>query len=110
MWVVVEINKKQYLVEKGESFLVERLKKEEKKEVTFKNVLLYADGNEVKIGNPYLRDVEVKGEVLGEEKGEKIIIYKFKRRKKYRKKQGHRQIYTRLKIIDIITSTKDSKK
>jgi large subunit ribosomal protein L21 len=109
MWAVVEINKKQYLVEKGKVYLVERLK-EEKKEIIFENVLLYVDNNKVKIGNPYLKDVKVKAEILGEEKGEKIIVYKFKRRKKYRKKQGHRQIYTRLKITEISSSFKDSKK
>jgi large subunit ribosomal protein L21 len=104
MWTVVEISKKQYIAKKGDVLEVERLKGEG--EITLDKVLLLADGENVSIGTPYLSNVEVKAEVKEEKKGKKIRVFKFKRRKKYQKEQGHRQIYTLLKISDIITSKK----
>ena len=111
MWAVVEINKKQYLVNKKDTLEVERLK-EKKGELLLDKVLVLADKKKVSIGTPYLKNVKVKALILGEKKGKKVIIYKYKRRKKYRKKQGHRQIYTCLKISDISTSatTRPAKK
>ena len=102
MWAVVEIAKKQYLVKKGETIEVQRLKVKDK-DVVFDSVLLVADDKKVSVGSPYVSKAKVKATVQEEKKGEKVTVYKFKRRKKYRKKQGHRQVYTRLKISDIIT-------
>ncbi|MFH1771827.1 MAG: 50S ribosomal protein L21 [Candidatus Omnitrophota bacterium] len=106
MWAVVEIGKKQYLVEKGMSIQVEKLKVEEgQKEVVFDRVLLLTDGKKnIKIGTPYVEEAKVTAKFEGEKKGKKVIVYKYKRRKKYRKKQGHRQNYTLLKISKITAS------
>ncbi len=104
MWAVVEISKKQYLVNKGDLLEVERLKEKENK-VQFDKVLLLADKKTVKIGNPYVKGAVVKADVQEEKKGKKVVIYKYKRRKKYRRKQGHRQIHTPLKITSITTTS-----
>ncbi len=100
MWAVVEINKKQYKVSKGDVIPVDRLKVTGK--IDFERVLLLCDGDNVEVGRPYLDGVSVKAEVLEEKKGEKKIVYKVKRRKKYRRKKGHRQIFTLLKIFSIV--------
>ncbi|UCG35668.1 MAG: 50S ribosomal protein L21 [Candidatus Omnitrophota bacterium] len=104
MWAVVEIGKKQYLVNKGDLLEVERLKGQKGK-VQFDKVLLLADKKNIKVGSPYIKDALVKAEIQEEKKGKKVTIYKYKRRKKYRKKQGHRQIYTPLKITSITTTS-----
>ncbi|MCM8832091.1 MAG: 50S ribosomal protein L21 [Candidatus Omnitrophica bacterium] len=101
MWAVVEISKKQYLVKEGDSLEVERLKQKEG-EITFENVLLLASDDKVSIGTPYVTGAKVIAEIKGEKKGEKIISYKYRRRKKSRWKKGHRQIYTCLLINKII--------
>ena len=100
MWAVVEIKNKQYIVNEGDTIRVEKLKAKEKA-ISFGEVLLVADGEDVAVGTPYVKNARVKAEVLGEEKGDKVLVYKVKRRKKYRKKQGHRQVYTLLKISNI---------
>lgn len=104
MWVVVEIGKKQYLAKKGDLLKVQRLKAEG--EIVLDKVLLLVDEQEVSVGAPYLSNVKVKAEIIGEKKGDKVRVYKFRRRKKYQKEQGHRQIYTHLKISDITASKK----
>lgn len=101
MWAVVEIAKKQYIVNKGDLIKVEKLKTEGE-DVVFDKILLLVKDEGVNIGTPYLNNVQVKANVQGENKGRKVIVYKCKRRKKYRKTQGHRQTYTLLKISDII--------
>ncbi len=107
MLAVVEIGKKQYLVKKGDLLLVQRLKEKEGK-IAFDKVLLLSDEKKTKIGTPYLDKARVEAEIQGEKKAKKVIIYKVKRRKKYRKKQGHRQIHTTLKIIRIVASSSQS--
>ncbi|MFH1504698.1 MAG: 50S ribosomal protein L21 [Candidatus Omnitrophota bacterium] len=104
MLAVVEISKKQYLVQEGDSLQIERLKEKEGK-IIFDKVLLLADDKKVNVGNPYVEKATVEALVEGEKKDKKIIVYKFKRRKKYRKKQGHRQIHTNLKIVRISVSS-----
>ena len=99
MWAVVEIGRKQYKVKEGDILEVERIK--EKDSLTLDKVLLLCRDESVEVGTPYLKKVQVKADILGEEKGDKTIVYKYKRRKKYRKKSGHRQIFTRLKISKI---------
>ncbi|RKY40766.1 MAG: 50S ribosomal protein L21 [Candidatus Omnitrophota bacterium] len=100
MWAIVEIGGKQYKVKEGDILEVERMK--ENSPLLLDKVLLLSSNGEIKIGHPYLEKVKIKAEILGEKKGEKIIVYKYKRRKKYRRKRGHRQIYTRLKILEIL--------
>ncbi|MDD3296952.1 MAG: 50S ribosomal protein L21 [Candidatus Omnitrophica bacterium] len=107
MLAVVEIGKKQYLVNKGDTLKVQRLKEKEGK-IAFDKVLILADDKKVKIGTPYIEKAKVEAEVLGEQKSKKVIVYKYNRRKKYRKKQGHRQIYTTLKITRVVASASSS--
>ncbi|MFH1875683.1 MAG: 50S ribosomal protein L21 [Candidatus Omnitrophota bacterium] len=99
MWAIVEISNKQYLIKEGESLKVERLKQEG--EITLDKVLLVADEGTVTIGNPYINKAKVTATITGEAKGEKIISYKYRRRKKSRWKKGHRQIYTLLTVSRI---------
>lgn len=104
MWVVVEISKKQYIAKKDSILEVERLREEGS--IVLDKVLLLADDKNISVGTPYLDNVKVKAEVKEEKKARKVRVFKFKRRKKYQKEQGHRQIKTLLKISDIVTSQK----
>lgn len=101
MWAIVEIAKKQYFVEKDSSLEVERLSQKEGG-IIFDKVLLVADAKTVLVGSPYVNQAKVKAEIIGEEKGDKVISFTYRRRKRSRRIKGHRQIYTRLKISDII--------
>jgi len=107
MIAVVEIGKKQYIVQKDDILKVQRIKSEDKK-IVFDKVLLLSDDKKTKVGTPYLEKSRVEAEIQDESKDKKIIVYKWKRRKKYRKTQGHRQIFTTLKINRIIASSSQS--
>ncbi len=100
MLAIVEIAKKQYLVKKGDQIKVERLK-EKKGKISFDKVLLLSDDKKTEVGAPYVEKAHVEAEIQGEAKAKKVVIFKAKRRKKYRRKQGHRQIYTNLAITRI---------
>ncbi len=107
MWAIVEIGKKQYKVEKDDSISVERLSipdGEEGSKVILDKVLLLYKNENVRIGTPYVENAKVEASILGEGKTKKVVVYKYKRREKYRRKQGHRQILTRLKISNIVES------
>ncbi|NQT06518.1 MAG: 50S ribosomal protein L21 [Candidatus Omnitrophica bacterium] len=101
MYVIVETGSKQYRISKNDVFEVEKLDKASGKDVKLDKVLLYADGKDVEIGKPYLKNIKVNCEVLGDFRGKKSISFKKKRRKGYQKKIGHRQTYTKLKVKDI---------
>jgi large subunit ribosomal protein L21 len=103
MYAVIATGGKQYRVQPGETIKVEKLEgATEKGAVTFDQVLLVADGTDVKVGAPMLPGVKVTGEVLVPTgRGEKLIIYKYRRRKGYRRKTGHRQLFTAVKITGI---------
>src|SRR5262249_35044832 len=100
MYAVIETGGKQYRVQPGERVRVEKLGAETGAKVTFP-VLLLADGASVKVGTPTVGKAQVTAEVLGEEKGEKHTIFKFRRTRGYGRKTGHRQSYTALKILEI---------
>ena len=100
MYAVVEIGGHQHKVAKGDVIYVNRLQAEENKSVTFERVLMIG-GKEIKIGTPEVENAQVKAKVLGHTRDDKIIVFKKKRRKGYRKKQGHRQDLTQLKIENI---------
>jgi large subunit ribosomal protein L21 len=100
MWAVVKIGAKQYKIEEGQNLEVERVKADSK-EFEINKVLLFFDGKTLKIGRPYIENFSIKAEILGEKKAKKVIAFKFKRRKSYQKKKGHRQIKTTLKIAKI---------
>lgn len=103
MYAVIATGGKQYRVQPGETIKIEKLEGvAEKGAVTFDQVLLVADGEAVKVGKPTLPGVTVTAEVLVPEgKGEKLLIYKYRRRKGYRRKTGHRQLFTAVKITGI---------
>ncbi len=101
MYAIIETGGKQYRVEKGDVIDVELLGAE-KGPVEFKHVLFLNTGNATKIGTPYVAASVVKGDLLEEVKGDKVIAFKYKRRKPVRRKVGHRQRYSRVKITEII--------
>jgi large subunit ribosomal protein L21 len=99
MYAVIATGGKQYRVQPGEILHVEKL--DAKGAVTFDQVLMVADGDRVKIGAPTLAGAKVTADVLGEGRGEKLLVYKYRRRKGYRRKTGHRQPFTAVKITAI---------
>jgi len=101
MYAIIESCGKQYKVTKGDVIFFEKLDVEEGKKVTFDNVVLVSEDEKVQIGNPYVKGVKVEGKVVSHGKGKKIIVFKMKPKKNYRRKQGHRQPYTKVEITDI---------
>ncbi len=101
MYAVITTGGKQYKVEKGEILRVEKLPGEIGEEVSFDNVLMFSDGEKVRIGQPAVEDMAVRGHIVEQGKAKKIIVFKYKRRKKFRKTQGHRQQFTAVKIDSI---------
>ena len=91
MFAVIESGGKQHRVEEGEILRLEKLAAGPGETVTFDRVLLIAQGDDIKVGTPFVDGGEVTAEVVGEGRGEKITVIKFKRRKNYHRKQGHRQ-------------------
>ncbi len=108
MYAIIEACGKQYKVVEGDVVFFEKLDTEEGKKVTFDNVILVSDGKKVQVGNPYVKGVKVEGKVVSHGKGKKIIVFKMKDKKNERKKQGHRQHYTKVEITAI--KTPDAKK
>lgn len=100
MYAIVSVGGKQYKVKEGQEIKVERLVVKGKK-ITLKEVLLISDNGKIEIGTPFIPKAKIVCEVLGERKAKKVIIFKYRRRKNYRKKLGHRQIYTHLRIKEI---------
>ena len=100
MYAIIQTGGKQYRVEKGDVIQVELLG-QDGGAVEFREVLLVNDGNVTKVGNGASGHMIVRGELLGEAKGPKVIAFKYKRRKNYRRKVGHRQRYACVKITDI---------
>jgi len=102
MYAVIMTGGKQYKVEKGDSIIVERVSHPEKeKEITIKEVLMVADGKEVKFGRPLIKDAKVVCEVVSDFRDKKVMSYKYRRRKDSHWKKGHRQGLTKLKIKEI---------
>ena len=104
MYAIVEIAGHQFKVEKDQKVFVNRLQTEEGNKVTFDNVLLLADGTKVTIGAPAIDGAQVGAKVLKHLKGDKVIVFKKKRRKGYRVKNGHRQSLTEIQIESIVAS------
>ena len=101
MYAIIESCGKQYKVSEGDVVFFEKLDAEEGKKVTFDNVILVSDGKDVKVGTPYVKGCKVEGTVVAQGKGPKIIVYKYKAKKNYRRTQGHRQPYTKVEIRSI---------
>lgn len=101
MYAVIKTGGKQYRVAAGDKFKIEKLEADVGAEVTFDQVLMVADGDNIKVGGPVLQGAAVKATVVSHGRGEKVRIFKMKRRKHYRKTQGHRQHFTEVKISGI---------
>jgi large subunit ribosomal protein L21 len=101
MYAIVETGGKQYRVRPGDVIRVEKLPGTEGEEIVFDKVLLVANGDDVKIGTPLVEGAKVKGTIIKQGRGKKIIVFKFKRRKRYHRKYGHRQYLTAVKIEEI---------
>ena len=106
MYAVIESCGKQYKVAEGDVVFFEKLDAEEGKKITFDKVVLVSDDGKVQVGNPYVKGVKVEGKVIVHGKSKKIIVFKMKAKKNYRRKQGHRQPYTKVEITGIKTATK----
>ena len=101
MYAIIEACGKQYKVVEGDVVFFEKLDTEVGKKVTFDKVILVSDDGKVQVGNPYVKGVKVEGKVVAHGKGKKIIVYKYKAKKNYRRTQGHRQPYTKVEITSI---------
>ena len=106
MYAIIESCGKQYKVTEGDVVFFEKLDAEEGKKVTFDKVILVSEDGKVQVGAPYVKGVKVEGKVVSHGKGKKIIVFKMKAKKNYRRKQGHRQPYTKVEITTIKTATK----
>ncbi len=101
MYAVVKTGGKQYRVQEGDVLRVEKLAGDVGSEIAFDDVLLFSDGENLQVGTPNLDNIAVTGRIVEQGKAPKIIVFKYKRRKRYRRKQGHRQPYTAVKIDSI---------
>ncbi len=104
MYAIIESCGKQYKVAEGDVVFFEKLDAEEGKKVTFDNVVLVSNDSKVEVGAPYVKGVKVEGKVVSHGKGKKILVYKYKAKKNYRRTQGHRQPYTKVEITKIKTA------
>jgi len=102
LFAIVKTGGKQYRVAPGDILRVERLPGERGDEILLDEVLLVADGDTIQVGQPLVEGARVVGEILRQGRAKKIIVFKKKRRKKYRRKQGHRQLYTAFQVREII--------
>ena len=101
MYAVIKTGGKQYRVCAGDKLKIEKLEAEIGSEITFDQVLMVGNGADIKMGAPMLRGATVTATVLNQARGDKIKIFKMRRRKHYQKHQGHRQNYTELQIVSI---------
>ncbi len=103
MYAIIETGGKQYRAEEGKVIRVEKLPAEKGETVSFDKVLMFNDGKELEVGKPHLDNCRVEGKVVATGRGKKITVFKFKRKKNYRRKQGHRQPYTEV-MIETVSS------
>lgn len=103
MYAVIETGGKQYKVGVDDVIRVPKIEADVGAQIELGSVLLFSDGESISVGTPLVPQAKVVASVLGHGKGEKVIVFKMKRRKGYRRKKGHRQDYTELLIKDILT-------
>lgn len=101
MYAIIETGGKQYRVQEGDTLKVELLDAEKGNTIELDKVLMIVNDSDVKVGNPYVEGATVTLKVNGHGKGKKIVVYKYKAKKNYRKKQGHRQPYTEVVVEKI---------
>ena len=103
MYAIVECGGRQYRAEEGHSFVVEKLPYEVGEQIELDKVLLISADDDVIVGQPQIADALVKATIVDQFRGKKIFVWKYRPRKRYRKRRGHRQSYTRLRIDEIVT-------
>ena len=103
MYAVIQSGGKQYTVRPGESLDVEKLEGEVGAQVELRDVLMVADGDDVKVGAPSVDGARVVAEIVEHGKHKKVTVFKYKSKIRYRKRTGHRQQFTRLRVTDILT-------
>lgn len=101
MYAVLASGGKQYKVEEGDILRIEKIPGDVGASVSFDKVLMFSDGEKIQVGAPMLDGITVSGHIVEQDKARKILVFKSKRRKNYRRKQGHRQPYTAVKIDSI---------
>lgn len=104
MYAIVECGGRQYRAEEGNSFTVEKLPYEVGDQIELSNVLLLAKDGDIAVGQPLVEGVSVKATVVEQFRGKKIFVWKYRPRKRYRRRQGHRQSYTRLRVDEIVAA------
>ncbi len=102
MLAIIKTGGKQYLVTPGQKIKIEKIEEEKGKDVVFDEVLLLEKDGKLEIGTPFIKGVKVKGKVMGQGKTKKVIIFKYKSKKRYKKKKGHRQPFTEVEIKEIV--------
>ncbi len=108
MLAVIKTGGKQYLVAPGDKIKVEKLDKGEGKEITFGQVLLLSKGKVTKIGTPLVKGAKVTAKVLKQDRAKKVIVFKYKPKKRYQKKKGHRQPFSQVEILKILSTSQKS--
>ena len=103
MLAVIRTGGKQYLVKKGDKIKIEKLEGKEGEQIEFTDVLLVQKEKEIELGKPLVKDAKVLAKILKQGKGKKIIIFKYKAKKRYKKKAGHRQPFTEVEIKEIVS-------
>lgn len=101
MLAVIKTGGKQYLVTPGQKIKIEKIKEEEGQEVIFDEILLFEKDNKIEIGSPLLKNVKVFGRVLKQGRAKKVVILKYKAKKRYKVKRGHKQPLTEIEILKI---------
>jgi large subunit ribosomal protein L21 len=101
MNAVVKTGGKEYRIAKGDLIRVEKMEGKVGDQVTMKDILMISDEDKVQVGNPFLTNAVITGEIVQQVRGKKVLIYKMKRRKNYRRTKGHRQTYTYVRVNDI---------
>ncbi len=106
MYAIIETGGKQYRVEEGKKIRIEKLPQDKGETVVFDRVLLVNNGGDLQVGKPYLEGSRVEGKVTARGRGRKIIVFKFKAKKNYKRTQGHRQPFSEVLIEKIVTGAK----
>jgi large subunit ribosomal protein L21 len=101
MYAVVKTGGKEYRISQGDLIRVEKMRGKVGDQVTMKDILMISHEDQVRVGNPLLANAVITGEIVQQVKGKKVLTYKMKRRKNYRRTKGHRQTYTYIRVNDI---------
>ncbi len=109
MFAIIETGGKQYQVTEGRYVDIELLENEPQSKVVFQNIVMIVNGKKSKLGLPYVKNASVEGEIVKHDRDKKVLVYKQRAKKGYRRKQGHRQNFTRVMINKIRTTAQKSK-